>query len=203
MCIRDSDQARTDLAEALAVARAADDTLVLGYVQTHYGALLCLDGELDRARALHDETLTIARSIGDENLRAEAHYVLAMDAIASGDAGSAAPHLAAAVRHYRNLDHFEGLTRCLGALSALALERHDPSLAARLIGTTAAVRDRFGLNPWPYVTQAERRTIKQAAAVLPDSEYTAQLAAGRSQTADDALTAALPILEVRPPAATR
>ena len=197
------DQARTDLAEALAVARAADDTLVLGYVQAHYGALLCLDGELDRARALHDETLTIARSIGDENLRAEAHYVLAMDAIASGDAGSAAPHLAAAVRHYRNLDHFEGLTRCLGALSALALERHDPALAARLIGTTAAVRDRFGLNPWPYVTQAERRTIKQAAALLPDSEYTAQLAAGRSQTADDALTAALPILEVRPPAATR
>jgi hypothetical protein len=44
-----------------------------------------------------------------------------------------------------NLDHFEGLTRCLGALSALALERDAPHLAARLIGTAAAVRDRFGV----------------------------------------------------------
>ena len=66
-----------------------------------------------------------------------------------------------------NLDHFEGLTRCLGALSALALERDDPHLAARLIGTAAAVRDRFGFKPWPYVTQAERPAIQRAAALLP------------------------------------
>jgi predicted ATPase len=197
------DQARADFAEALAVARAAGDPLVLGYVLAHYGALLCLDGDLDQARALHEETLTIARSIGDENLRAEAHYVLAVDAVAAGDAGSAATHLAAAVRDYQNLDHFEGLTRCLAALSALALERGHPPLAARLIGTAAAVRDRFGLKPWPYVTQTERLTIQRAAALLPDGEYTAQLAAGRSQTIDDALTAALPILEGKQPTATR
>jgi len=129
--------------------------------------------------------------------------LLAIDFMAAGDAGSAAPHLAAAVRHYQNPDHFEGLTRCLGALSALALERDDPHLAARLIGTAAAVRDRFGFKPWPYVTQAERPAIQRAAALLPDGEYTAQLAAGRSQAIDDALTAALPILQDRQPAATR
>jgi len=56
------------------VARAVGDPLVLGYVQAHYGALLRLDGDLDQARKLHQETLTIARSSGDENLRAEAHY---------------------------------------------------------------------------------------------------------------------------------
>jgi hypothetical protein len=96
-------------------------------------------------------------------IRAEAHYALAMDAIASGDAGPAAPELAAAVRHYQNLGHFEGLTRCLGALSAVALQRGNPHLAARLMGTAAAVRDRFGLKPWPWVIQAEGRTIKRAA----------------------------------------
>jgi len=197
------DQARADFAEALAVVRAADDPLMLGYVQAHYGALLCADGDLDQARALHRESFTIARSIGDENLRAEAHYVLALDAMAASDTWSASPHLAAAVRHYQNLDHFEGLARCLGTLSALALARGDPHLAARLIGTTAAVRDRFGFKPWPYVAQAERRTIEQAEALLPDSEYASQLAAGRSQTIDDALTAALPIPEDRQSAAAR
>ena len=196
------DRARADLAEALAVARAADDPLVLGYVQVHYGARLGLDGDSDQARVLHEQALTIARSTGDENLRAEAHYVLAVDALAAGDTRSAAPQLAAAVLHYRGIDHLEGLTRCAAALSELALQRGDPHLAARLIGTTAAVRDRFGLNPWPSVTQAERRTIERASALLPGGEYTAQLAAGRSQTIDEALTAALPILEDRQPAGT-
>ena len=196
--------ARADFAEALAVARDAGDPLVAAAALEHYGAVLCLDGDPDQARALHQEMLTIARSLDDENLRAEAHYVLAVDAIAAGDAGSAAPQLAAAVRHYRNLGHFEGLIRCLGALSALALKRGDPDLAARLIGTAAAVRDRFGgsgLRPWPWAAQAEQPAIERAAALLPGGEYAAQLAAGRSQTIDEALTAALPILENRQPAA--
>jgi predicted ATPase len=193
-------QARDDFAEALSVARAADDPLALGYVQSHYGALLCLDGDHGRARALLEEALTIARSIGDENLRGEAHHTLAIDAIAAGDDEGAAPDLAAAVRHYQNLDHFEGLTRCLGALGALALDRGDPRFAARLMGTAAAVRDHFGLLPWPWVIEVEGRTIKRAAAVLPGDEYAAQLAVGRALTIDDALTAARPLLHDPQPA---
>jgi hypothetical protein len=131
------------------------------------------------------------------------HYLLAIDFLAARDAGSAALQLAAAVREYRNVDHLESLARCLGALSVLALERGDPHLAARVIGTAAAVRDRFGLKPWPYVTEAERRTIKRAAALLPGGEYTAQMSFGRSQTIDDALTAAQPILEDRQQAGPR
>lgn len=190
-------QARADFAEALSIARAADDPLARGYVHSHYGALLLLDYDLDRAYALHEEALTIARSIGDENLRAEAHHALAMDAIAAGDFRSAVPELAGAVRHYQNLGHFEGLTRCLGAFSALALERGDPHLAARLMGAASAVRDRFGLKPWPWIIQAEGRTNKRAAAQLPGDEYAAERAAGRGLTIDDALAAALPILEDR------
>jgi predicted ATPase len=197
------DLARADFAEALAVARAAGDPLVLGYIQAHYGALLCLDGDLDQARALHEEALAIARSSGDQNLLAEAHYLLATDFLAAHDAGSATPQLAAAVRDYQNIGHLEGLARCLGSLSALALQRGDPHLAARLIGTAAAVRDRIGLKPWPYVAEAEGRTIKRAAALLPGREYTAQMAAGRSQTIDEALTAARPIQEDPKSAGTR
>lgn len=198
--------ARADFAEALAIARDAGDRLVLAVALEHYGAVLCLDGDLGQARALHEEMLTIARMIGDENLRAEAHYVLAIDAIAAGEAGSAAPQLAAAVRHYQNLGHFEGLARCLAALSTLALEGGDPQLAARLIGTAAAVRDRFGgsgLRPWPWAAQTEQPIIEHVAALLPDGQYAAQVAAGRSQTIDDALTAAQPVLQDPRPAAAR
>ena len=95
-----------------------------------------------------------------------------------------------AVRHYRNLDHLDGLTRCLGALSSLALAREHAGLAARLIGATAAARDRTGLKPWPSVTEAERRTIERAEALLPRAEFTAQVTSGRSQTLNDAINQA-------------
>jgi predicted ATPase len=190
--------AHEDFAEALAAARTAGDRLLLGYIQSHYGALLYLDGDLNQARTLHQGALTTARALGDENLRAEAHYVLGFDAIAAGDADSAAFRLTAAVRHYRNLDHFDGLARCLAALAALAVLRGDPRLAARLSGTAAAVRDRFCLKPWPWVLQAERPILEDASALLPDGEFTAQLAAGRSQTIDEGLTAAQVILQWSP-----
>jgi hypothetical protein len=103
------------------------------------------------------------------------------------------------VRHYQNLDHFEGLTRCLAAFSALALERGNPHLAARITGTAAAVRNHFGLKPWPWVTQAEQRFNERTAALLPADEYAEQLAAGRTQTIDDALAVARPILDDRQP----
>jgi hypothetical protein len=53
--------AHNDFTEALPMARDVGDQLVLGYVQSHYGALLGLDGDLDQARTLHREALTIAR----------------------------------------------------------------------------------------------------------------------------------------------
>jgi Tfp pilus assembly protein PilF len=93
--------ARADFEEALTTARDAGDPLALGYILGHYGAFLGIDGDGPRARALHEEMLTIARSLPDQNMRAEAHYDLAMDALAAGDPASAEPHLAAAVRRYR------------------------------------------------------------------------------------------------------
>jgi predicted ATPase len=187
--------ARADFEEALAVARKSGDPLTLGYVLAHYGAFLCVDGDTVRARALHEEMLQIARSLGDQNLRAEANYDLAMDALSAGEVPSAQSHLAVAVQHYRNLDHLDGLTRCLGALSALALAREHAGLAARLIGATAAARDRTGLKPWPSVTEAERRTIERAEALLPRDEFTAQVTSGRSQTVHDAINQAWQTLE--------
>jgi predicted ATPase len=195
--------ARADFEEALAVVRDSGDQLVLGYVLAHYGCILSLDGDAAGARAPHDEMLRIARSLGDQNLRAEAHYDLALDALSAGDVASSRPNLVTAVRYYQNLDHLDGLTRCLGALTAVALADEDPQLAARLIGAAAAARDRTGLTPWPAVSEAERRTAERAEALLPRGEYEAQVASGRSQTIEDALAQALQTLAGQAPVATQ
>jgi hypothetical protein len=89
-----------------------------------------------------------------------------------------------------------------GTFTALAVAREEPRLAARLIGANAAARDRTGLTPWPLVSEAERRTIERAQALLPRSEYAAQVASGRSQTTEGALSEALQALGGQAPVAT-
>jgi predicted ATPase len=189
----ESSTARAEFEEALATARRADDPFVLGYGLSHFGMFLSIDDDAARARVLHEEMLRSARSLGDDNQRAEAHYDLAMDALSAGDPEPAQHQLALAARHYTDMDNRDGLARCLGALAALAHERGDDSLAAWLIGATAAARA-IGLTPWPAVAEAEARVEARVRASLPDEEFAAQEAAGRAQTTAAALARALPAL---------
>jgi predicted ATPase len=186
--------ARAEYEEALTVTRSAGDLIVLGYVLSHLGLFLSVDGDTARARALHEEMLGNARSLGDDNQRAEAHYDLAMDALSEGDPRTAGPHLVRAARHYTDIDNRDGLARCLGALTAMAFEREQSQLAARLIGATEAART-IGLIPWPVTIEAERRVSERVRATLPEAEFTAEEAAGRGQTAETALAEALQALD--------
>jgi predicted ATPase len=184
------DEARANFEEAVSVARAADDRLALGYALPHYGLLLAIDGDVTRAQERHQETLGIASSLNDQNLIGEAHYELAMDAILLGDPESAPPHLAVAVGCYQNFDHIEGLTRCIGAFSAVALERGDSQLAARLVGAAVAARDSIGLTPWPSVAELERRTTDRIRDLVSDDGFSGLVDSGRNLTIKDALAEA-------------
>jgi predicted ATPase len=190
--------AGAELAEALTVTSNAHSPLMTAYVQSHYGNYLCLHGDIAAARTMHAESLRTADTHGDDNLRAEAHYFLAMDSLAAGDPDPAHLHLEAAARYYTDIDHRDGLTRCLGMLSALALDRGDPRLAARLAGATAAARDDIGLVPWPGVGEAERRVTERIQALLPAAEYGAEAASGRTVTLEIAIVGALPSLAAGP-----
>ena len=193
--------ARAEFEEALTVVRSAGDPVVLGYVLSHFGLYLCADGDVTRARTMHQEMLQNARSLDDDNQRAEAHYDLATDALSAGDPDLALPHLAVAARHYTDIDNLDGLARCLGGLSALALQREHPGLAAWLTGTTAAARA-IGLTPWPPVAEVERRVTERVKTSLPSAEFTVQVAAGQTQTPLAALAQALATLGASPPADT-
>jgi hypothetical protein len=173
--------------EALAIARNAGDPLALAYVLSHDGLRLCVDGEADAARERHQETLDIGGTLNDENLVAEAEYGLALDALVVDDAATAQSHLAVAIDRYRDFDHLDGLTRCIGALAALNLHRGDPRPAAGLIGAADAGRDRIGLKPWPAVATLEGRTSDRVAATMSADEFTALVTSGRTIGITEAL----------------
>jgi tetratricopeptide (TPR) repeat protein len=192
--------ARAELERSLAMLRDADDPLGLGYVMSHFGILLCLEGDVARARALHEQIIPIARRLEDGNQLAEAHYDLALDALAEGDLEPVYPHLAAAVGRYQHIDHREGLCRCLSALGCLAVEGGDAPLAARIVGASLAVREAVGLEPWPSVAESERRTLERIAALLSDDQFREQVEAGRRQDLDTALAQAMSQLAQPKPA---
>jgi hypothetical protein len=52
------------------------------------------------------------------------------------------------------------------------------------------------------VTETERRTVKRVEALLPSSEFTAQVASGRSQTINDAFNQARQTLGGQAPEGT-
>jgi predicted ATPase len=190
--------AGAELAEAVAVTRALERPLLSGYAESHYGNYLCAHGDPDAAREMHEACLRTADARGDDNLRAEALYFLAMDNLAVGDPDPAHRHLETAARYYTDIDHRDGLTRCLGMLSSLALSRGDPRLAARLAGATAAARDDIGLVPWPNVAEAERRVKLRIQDLLPAGEYAAETASGRAVSLEIAIVGALASLAAAP-----
>ena len=82
----------------------------------------------------------------------------------------------------------------LGALAAVALQHLDAHLAARFVGAAAAARA-IGVTPWPSVIEAEDRVIRRIRAALPEAEFTADVAEGRTDTGKAALAAAWAALE--------
>jgi predicted ATPase len=186
--------ARAEYEEALAVARRAGDLVALGYILSHFGLFLNVDGDLARAQAMHEEMLAITRSLADQNQHAEARYDLALDALGAGDAAAAQSHLAAAARRYSEIHNLAGMARCLGALAEVAREHQRPHLAARLVGAAAAARA-VGLAPGPLVEMAEGRITKSVQAALSDADFNADVAQGRAETPEAALAAAWAALE--------
>jgi tetratricopeptide (TPR) repeat protein len=186
--------ARAEYEEALAVARGAGDLVAVGYILSHFGLFLNVDGDLARAKAMHEEVLAITRSLGDQNQHAEARYALALDALRAGDAAAAQSHLAAAARGYSEIQNLAGIARCLGALAEVARQRQRPHLAARLLGAAAAARA-VGLAPGPLVEKAEGRITNNVQAALSDADFNADVAQGRAETPEAALAAAWAALE--------
>jgi predicted ATPase len=186
--------ARAEYEEALAVARGAGDLVAVGYILSHFGLFLNVDGDLSRAQAMHEEVLAITRSLGDRNQHAEARYALALDALRAGDAAAAKSHLAAAARGYFEIQNLAGIARCLGALAEVARQRQRPHLAARLLGAAAAARA-VGLAPGPLVEKAEGRITNNVQAALSDADFNADVAQGRAETPEAALAAAWAALE--------
>jgi predicted ATPase len=129
----------------------------LGYGLSHLGDAKLLSGDAAGAAQAYGEALAIGDRTGDVNLRAEATYHLAALALEEEELDRTATLLRTAARYYVDLDHQDGISRCLAVVAGMRVVQGDLTGAARTCGVVDAVRNPLELRPWPMVGSAARR----------------------------------------------
>jgi predicted ATPase/class 3 adenylate cyclase len=174
----DNDLVQTELTAALELFWSAGDELGQAWAHTNLGMLAAARGDIATAIEHHQRCLLLADRLDTTTMRAQAHTQLGFTHLAAGDVPRARESLAASIAVHRSISYREGLSYCLDALAALAMNEAAPSRAMVAIGAAEATRDRLGIRPWPAVRWF-LDFLTQAADAVDDSDLQAARAAGR------------------------
>ena len=185
------DAARTMVAQALAIAQDVGDGLTMLRALTHLAITAARDGDAARATALFDESISISRASGDDDMLAFALW--AKSTYAWTTVGS---HAARRMAHqslalYRQLGFPWGTIQCLRQLAALALADGDAERAVRLYASASVLGQTHGIPPPPADEAGYQHRLAQMRELLGSAQFealwTAQLAAPIAEVIDWAL----------------
>ncbi len=136
------------------------------------GLVAFAGGDVERAWALHEESLEISRQIGDAGVKIVCLTNLGLMAVGRGDHARASALLKETLHLARRSDDKMPLQYALFGLAGVAAVRGQPVRAARLWGASEAVREVAGL----HLTALART----------GTNYDAHLEAARSQLGEAA-----------------
>jgi predicted ATPase len=142
-----------DLDHAVAVARALDNSWLLGYATSHRGLRRAMQGDLEGARDDHETSLDVATSNCNEVLAAQAIGQLAIIDVLQQRLEDAHDRLRSQVDHLKRAQHLEGLANALDTTAALAVAHQQWDPAARAAAAAQHLRDRLRMAPWPLIRE--------------------------------------------------
>lgn len=153
-------------------------------------------GNFTEARHLLDEALTLARSAQHQRLIAGILHNLAYVELQEGQYEKAAGMLAAALRIHKSLDRELGIVQILLGYGALACDREQFELGARLFGAAEAWRERLGQSVDPFdrieLATGNVERLDRARSAL-GATFDRVWAEGRALSRVDALASAAPL----------
>jgi predicted ATPase/class 3 adenylate cyclase len=183
--------ARVAFEECLTLVRKFGDDGNLTVILNCLGRIECREGNLARAEMLLSEALATARKVGDRRSTAWSLANLGSLALARGDgaAAGAVQREALAIRWSAGMQREVGDS--LDALAAVAVEAGRMERAVRLLGASAALRERLGA-PVPASERAgHERRVATARATLGEDAFAAAWAAGQASSLEAAVAEAL------------
>ena len=127
----DYDRAERWLSEGAALARAAGDRYLLGFLHGELGTVALHHGDLARAAALYEEGLAQVRAVGDDDAIAASLGNLGIVAQFRGDHAETVARCEESLALYRGLGSVNGTAKMLGTLGRALLElgEHERALA--------------------------------------------------------------------------
>jgi predicted ATPase/class 3 adenylate cyclase len=158
----------------------------------HNSAWITADlGDVAEAKRVHEESLLIAREIGNEAIEADAFAQLGMTARDAGQLDEAVSLLQSAIRIDARRGMLANVATQLGRLSSVLVRRGDGERAAVLLAASDAMREQVGaaIEWWAEERNAETLDLIRAA-IGPDAIDSA-MATGRVLTTERAVALAL------------
>jgi hypothetical protein len=151
---------------------------------------LHVEGDLDRATALHEESLSIRRAHDFRPSVAISLINLAAIALDRGDRVGAAALARECLGLARDMDL--GL-EIAGGLEVIAAAdgATDHVRSARMLGAAEALREAIDARIWPHEQAQHARIVRRAQGRLDRETFTALRAEGRGLTIDEAVALAL------------
>ena len=140
---------------------------------------------------LLDETLTVAREVGDQPLAADTLFNLGILALCVGELARAEARHREALALFQRLGLVSFFAQSLREFGGLALAQGYPMRAARLLGAAEALREKAGRSLSPVEHARYDRDIRSVADALGHEAFHRYWAEGRALHSEDAVSEAL------------
>jgi tetratricopeptide (TPR) repeat protein len=194
--------ARSWLEEALSLyLEAGNDNQMISNVRNRLGTLLLIQGDHDRAAATIEESLALARKLGDRLGINDALYVLAQVAQARGDHDLAARRFEEGVALSAEMGDRANLGYFLEGLAVVAGVRGEANRSVRLFGAAEELLEAVEA-PVYYYFEPNRSLYERIKAAmrsqLGEEAFKAAWAEGRARTFEQAVECALGREEASP-----
>jgi predicted ATPase/DNA-binding CsgD family transcriptional regulator len=185
------ESSRRLLDEAQAVAAGLDDvgaTLLIGQARALNGLR---DGELGAVRSASAQGARLSREAGDLYTLDMMLLSQGFAALRSGDFAEAGLRLTEGLRIARQLDDRVAQFHLIGGLGCCAARAREPRRAAQLLGAMENIRAEAGATINAGMAPALTQAVASVTAVLGQSSFDAEFAAGKRLSRDAAATLAL------------
>jgi predicted ATPase/transcriptional regulator with XRE-family HTH domain len=184
------EQAERYLEEGVALARQVRSERLAWHLHL-LAVAKQLKGETDEALALAEESLAVARQVGDREMLAQALLDLGYAYCLGGASGRGRPLLEEALRAYREQGYLMGITWTLIGLAGASAVEGQGERSALLLGAQEALLVSAGGRQSGLILQLADQLIAPARATLGEGRWTAAYEAGRALSLEQAIAEAL------------
>lgn len=184
-------EAEKYVALAQASMKAGTISIQFGFLNLGMGMGARFQGRFEHARQYFDEGLRIFKHIGHKGLMALVTSEIAHTQRAVGNYVEAKQTYRETIKVFQDYGNRPAVAHQLECFAMLAVAEEEPQLAAKLFGAAEAIREMTGHKPTDEEQAEETQSISRLRSMLPEVEFNALWAEGKSLTMEQAIQLAL------------